>query len=245
MGHDHLWAGAPAPPPPPRAEPPPPPPPPQNDNFKLFAIALGLIAVGAIVGALASSSGDERPRVASGTAERPATTTAPTVTATTPTTTVPSPPLDPRHIVHRGAVGAPVPQYDDGILFTVQGIRQVSSIPHTPLGDPIEESPTRKLLRADITYVNRTKSNVDVFCGGYGARLADSSGRRIAPLHNYIDIKGNDDVCSGNKVAPNETSHVTLGFKLPRGRGVRGIYLFNAKAADFDGADTKIFFALR
>jgi hypothetical protein len=207
---------------------------------------LGLVALGAIVGAIASSgSGDSKPLASAGTTG--AYDTVPTTTApsTTPTSTVPTPPLNPRHIVHKSVVGSAIPQRDDGILFRVDGIRAVSSIPHEPLGDPIEASRSKKLVRADITYVNKTGKNIDVFCGGYGARLVDDAGHRSEPLESYIDIKGNDDVCTGNKVAPNETSHVILGFKIPRKRDVRGIYLHNAKAADFDGADSKIFFALR
>jgi hypothetical protein len=245
MGHDHLWAGEPAPPARPPVPPPPPPPPPRRSSFALLAIALVLVAIGATVAAIASSSGDDEREHRVATARTfDSTTTTDTVPAT-PTSTVPTPPPNPRHVVRKGVVGTAIPQSDDGILFTVPGIRQVSSIAHTPLGDPIEESPSKKLFRADITYVNKTGKDTDVFCGGYGARLVDDAGHRIAPLHNYIDIKGNDDVCGGNKVGPNETSHVILAFKLPRGRGVRGIYLFNAKAADFDGSDTKIFFALR
>jgi guanyl-specific ribonuclease Sa len=255
-----LWAGSspePPPPPPPQGGPPPPPPPPQRggDNFALIAIGLGLLALGAVIAAIASSSGDhsERPRVASNTAtssltdttESTAPTTPPPTTPSTPTSTVPTPPLNPRHIVHKAVVGSPIPQRDDGILFRVDSIRQVSSIPHERYRDPIEPSPSKKLIRADITYVNKTHANTDVFCGGYSARLLDSSGHRIEPLDSYIDIKGNDDVCGGNKIAPNETSHVILGFKVPKKRSVRGIFLFNSKAADFDGADTKIFFALR
>jgi hypothetical protein len=197
--------------------------------------------------ALALSTGDDpSPRVArASTPARTTTTPTPTVPTTpAPTSTVPAPPLNPRHIIRRSSVGAARPLFDDGILFRVESVRQVASIPHDRYSDPIEGSRRKRLIRADIVYVNRTREPVDVFCGGYAARLLDSAGHRIEPLKSYLDVRGND-VCGADKVGLNETSHVVLGFKIPRERGVRGIFLLNAKAADYNGADTKTFFALR
>jgi hypothetical protein len=209
---------------------------------------LVLIAVGATVGAIASAGDDDKPK-ASRVATTPTlpaavppatTTTPPTQTATTPT-----PPLNPRHIVRRSIVGSSIPVADDGILFRVERLQEVHAIPHNRFTGPIVGSSRKRLIRADIVYVNRTKRATDVFCGGAASRLEDSAGHRIEPLDNYIDIRGNEELCGGNKVGPGETSHVTLAFKIPRPRQVAGIFVHNAKADDFDGADTKIFFAAR
>jgi hypothetical protein len=238
--HRRLWAGR-ASAPPPAAPPPPPPPgepPPRRDNFALIAIALGLLALGAVIAALAGSGddGSQRRPLASATATAP--TTPP------PTSTVPTPPLNPRHIVRRSSVGSSIPASDDGVLFQVKRLREVHSIAHNEFTGPIVSSNNKRLYRADIVYVNKTKQATDVFCGGSAAQLEDSAGHRVEPMDNYIDIEGNDDVCGGNKVLPGQTSHLTLAFKIPRPRTARGVYVHNAKAADFDGADTKIFFAL-
>jgi hypothetical protein len=206
---------------------------------------LGLLAVGATVGAIVSAANDSG-GVTSAARTAPTTPTVPPRAALppTPSSTVPSPPLNPRHLVRRTTVGAAIPVADDGVLFRVRRLREVRSIPHTRFGDPIVGTSTRRLIRADIVYVNRTRGPIDVFCGGYGATLLDSMKHHRRPLHNYLDIRGNDDVCS-NKIQPGGSSHVTLAFLIPRTSEARGLFAYNAKARDFDGADTKLFFAAR
>jgi hypothetical protein len=131
---------------------------------------------------------------------------------------------------------------DDGDQFRVVRLREVRSIPHDRFSGPIVASRSRRLVRADITYVNDTHAPLDVFCGGYGAAVVDSERRAHKPLHNYLDIRGNQ-VCGG-EIEPGGKARVILAFGLPRSRRVRGIEVYNAKAADFDGEDSKIFFAL-
>jgi hypothetical protein len=233
-----LWSGpwrAQQPPPPPPAGPPPPRPPRRPDRFPLVAAALVLIALGAIAGAIASSGGEPDRTVATDTVTPSTTPTTPP-----PTGTVPSAPLNPRHIVQRTTVGGVA--VDDGVRFRVVRLRAVRSIPHDRFSGPIVASRSRDLIRADITYVNGTHEALDVFCGGYGAAVVDSNRRAHKPLHNYLDIRGNQ-VCS-SEVEPGGKARVILAFGVPRGRRVRGIEVYNAKAADFDGEDSKIFFAL-
>jgi hypothetical protein len=244
----HLWAGPQEDEPPPQAPapspPPPPPPPPRHDLFPWIAGALAVAAVGAVAGAVVSSGGKDSGATTSGSQTTPPPTAA-TQVPTTPTTPLPSTPapVNPRHIVHRATVGTATPTRDDGVDFSVPRLGEVKSIPHTRFGGPITGSSSRRLIRADIRYVNHTASALDVFCGGYGATLRDSAGHHHGPMHNYLDIKGNDDVCA-TKIPPGGSTHVTLAFKIPRPLRPAGLYVYNAKAADFDGSDTKIFFAL-
>jgi hypothetical protein len=244
-----LWSGGstePPPAPPPAAPPPPPPPPQRRDRFPIVAGALAVLAVGAIVGAIVSSSDHgSKPRRQVGEAHSrigSTTTFAPSVPST-PSSTPPPPPVNPRHLVRRASVGS-IAAGDDGVMFRVPSIRPVRSIPHTRFTGPIVGTSRQQLIRADIVYVNHTGAPIDVFCGGYGATLQDSEKHRHEPLHNYLDIRGNDDVCS-TKIEPGGTSHVTFAFLVPRSRSVAGLYVYNAKAADFDGADSKIYFAAR
>jgi hypothetical protein len=195
-------------------------------------------AIGATAGAIVSSRGNDTESTTSGTQ-----TTPPPTTSSSTLPTAPTPPVNPRHVVRSAVVAGPVSVPDDGVEFRVPRLREVSSIPHTRFGGPITASPARRLIRADIRYVNHTASPVDVFCGGYGATLRDSADHRHGPMHNYLDIKGNDDVC-GTKIPPGGSTHVTLAFKIPRTLRPTGLYVYNAKAADFDGSDTKIFFAI-
>lgn len=234
---------------------------PQTEPRRTLTI-FGLVAALAVVVIvpLALSDGDDGVREAVEEAQEqtstgykpPPTTSAPTTPPHPPAGTPPpppppttpaapaEPPARPPRELRLGQTGS-----DDGLDYTVRSIGEVRSLLRADLfksrGARYRPRPGRKLVRAEVTYVNRTRAAVDPFCGGGSAVLVDRDGRNHETVDDLYELDGNNAICQGSGTLRGDKSTVTLAFELKRDQEVSHLDLWNSKfSPDFDGEATRL-----
>jgi hypothetical protein len=99
-----------------------------------------------------------------------------------------------------------------------------------------------RLVRARVSYTNRTKLPLDLLCAGKGFELLDSEDHHVRPLDGTRDLVGNEKVC-GPQVLPGGTASGVLAFRVSDTVKVHGLEVFNnADEHDRDGERTRLRF---
>ncbi len=114
---------------------------------------------------------------------------------------------------------------DGGIRFKVTSLGEVRRIPLT--ADALKRQYGFRLIRADVTYTNRTKRPVDLLCGGKGFELLDRAEHRHQPVQHTPDLVGNEEVCK-RPVPPGGTSKLVLAYEFSDVYHVHGLEIFNS-----------------
>ncbi|MEA2479742.1 MAG: hypothetical protein QOJ07_1664, partial [Thermoleophilaceae bacterium] len=133
---------------------------------------------------------------------------------------------------------------DEGIDFTVKSIQQVKRVTRNQFGGspPLRARGGGTLVRAAVDIHNGTQAGADPFCGGTSAHLVDDRGHRYETVDNLFEVTGNDAICSGAGTPAGADASVTLVFRLPRGRSIGALELWNGKTDDYDGAKSLVRF---
>jgi hypothetical protein len=125
---------------------------------------------------------------------------------------------------------------DGGIRFRVRSLGEVRRIP------PLVNDRGSRLVRARVSYMNRTKLPLDLLCTGKGFELLDSEDNHVGPLDGTRDLVGNEKVC-GPQVLPGGTASGVLAFRIPDTVKVHGLEVFNrADERDPKGERTRLRF---
>lgn len=224
---------------------------PQRQPQQALAI-FGIVGVlsAIVIAVLVASGGSAKPRTETSEAMFETTTdttpTAPpppvesTPTSPPPTTsTTPTTPPHPPLLRSLGQTGT-----DEGIDFTVKSIQQVKRVTRNQFGGspPLRARGGGSLVRAAVDIHNGTQAGADPFCGGTSAHLVDDRGHRYETVDNLFEVTGNDAICSGAGTPAGADASVTLVFRLPRGRSIGALELWNGKTDDYDGAKSLVRF---
>ena len=125
---------------------------------------------------------------------------------------------------------------DGGVRFRVLSLGEVRRIP------PLVDDRGTRLVRALVSYTNRTKLPLDLLCTGKGFELLDSEEHHVPPLDGTRDLVGNQKVC-GPQVLPGGTASGILAFRISDVVKVHGLEVFNsADERDPKGERTRLRF---
>jgi hypothetical protein len=98
-----------------------------------------------------------------------------------------------------------------------------------------------RLVRARVTYTNRTKLPVDLLCGRRGFELLDNAEHRRRPVEDTPELAGNEDC--GRPVPPGGTAKLVLAYRFSDVYKVHGLEVFNsADERDPEGERTRLRF---
>ena len=127
------------------------------------------------------------------------------------------------HLLKINSVGHT--QTDGGIRFRVTSLGEVRRIPMTT--GALTRQYGFRLVRADVSYTNRTKLPVDLLCGGKGFELLDRAEHRHQPVEETPDLVGNEEVCK-QPVLPGGTSKLVLAYRFSDVYKVHGLEVFSS-----------------
>jgi len=212
----------------------------------VFLLVLGLSVVVVVPLSVSGGGDDEQGLFGDATTSTsvttpppPPPTTAPVPTTPPPTAPPPTTEPPPRPPVER-AIGETAT--DDGLQLTVNSIREVSRIERDEYYKRDYRPPRGgKLVAVEVTFVNRTKTPIDPFCGGNSAELVDQEGRAHETIDDLYSIEGNDAVCGSAGTLAGDKATVVLAFKLKPGQRIDHLDLWNGKyEPDFDGEASRV-----
>jgi hypothetical protein len=131
-------------------------------------------------------------------------------------------------------------EVDGGIRFRVTSLGEVRRIPM--VAGSLTYQYGFRLVRARVSYTNRTKLPVDLLCHGKGFELLDNEQHHHQPVKDIREIVGNEEVCK-QPVLPGGTSKLVLAYRFSSVYKVQALEVFNsAEKRDPDGEHSRLRF---
>ena len=111
-----------------------------------------------------------------------------------------------------------VPTRDNGIVFTVDAVREGRTIDGA-YDEVVESRPGRKFVIAELTYKNAGREPVDLLCsasaGGDGFALIDRAGRTFSVADEAMFSAAENEEACGRETQPGETEDALVVFEVP------------------------------